>query len=743
MPETNLSYPEILVETGHFFRYILENLSRYAQEDADWKLELPPLGSVSIKSLDLLFQIVWRLNRWPETEKLLICLDGPGQYQRFFSIETAAGRLAQFAPQQQSPEGQWRTIRIDLTILAQNAGQDKAAFLISLLRGEGITLSSGAFVWQKVMEKIAISPTTFEAIVRWFFPFSGVGLIIRLESQLLPLVFYGGKPARLHLKSPKNLSGHSWRALSQAFRQKNRLALVFGIASLYLERLLYGEINALEFIESYGEAWLFSTPAELDDFIFHLPQLLEFLPGFDAWQKCNLDRGHIFSLLQSYLHNAYKYLKQQSIYLKLKDHEDALLLEINASGIYEAGEHTVADPQNLFTIDIEVVTTLMAWLNDTSLRLMTRFIDGIVPTEFSEKIEREEILIYLRLQNDKREDFDLLICGGEHCVPHRDWHGDFSVILMRQPTRRVAFEQNLAGASLLITQEKNGYRVHFPVASCLHGKSLLFQRKKHGKFALGISRLISPTSLFAEIAPGLRSSVILGEIDEGQPLPFNGASYRIVRGSLLWVEASGRILKYYSAGNHISHIWLLPQQAGFHLSAISYPDDPVAAWWKNFVAATEQGGLSIDNRHSDDYEPARCLFPQRVENNYIEMDNKQRGIGFRRGDKLSKPRFWLLQAWAVPFDKQGNLLVRARAIVNVEKVLGFALLEFPCRLPDVIIDRFPLPLQIKKHRQTVSFFSGPTKLLTIANAGYLRLLKPGWRWSWSYLRQWLTSDESG
>jgi hypothetical protein len=268
--------------------------------------------------------------------------------------------------------------------------------------------------------------------------------------------------------------------------------------------------------------------------------------------------------------------------------------------------------------------------------------------------------------------------------------------------------------------------------SCLKEEDLQFSPGQTHKVNHGAAKIVSETSILSEIAPGCRTSVVFGAVQKKDEIRLHGQNYKIMEGMVLYVRAAGRIVKHHGMVRHVTALWLNQENGGMHITALpsAYPNVPL--WWKDFVLATEQGAVVLNAQGAKEFGPENCFFPC-YEEITEEIPKGKSVMGFKEPNPTFL-RFWLWKGWCIPFDKQGNLLIRVQAVVVIKKRTGFALLEFPCRVSEMTEREYPLDVAIKKEKQSISFFADQRRLLAIPKADYLRILKPGWRWSWHYLK---------
>jgi hypothetical protein len=700
------------------------------------QVSLPALNQVSRATLQLLFRILWRWQGWPEQETLVVTLQQ--EKPRYYRLEVAAHNLHSFAEialPANIEKSLALNVDVDIDLLADAAKQSKAALLLALLRGEGCRLGRGTWAWQSACQKIRVSPASLELVGRWFFPFSGIGLLFWCGEEAVPWIFYGGVPPTLQLKEKISHPVHSQETHglsqpllqgAQEFRHQYHLAAALSLDLAALRAAIAKNPGLLGFLAAYGHSWAVSVPLEINDFLLHLPHFWQLLPLQETFRACHLDRSHLLSLCQLYCENGLKYLKKTPIYLAIKDNESRLLLELTNEGIFETDTCKKVPAENLFTLDIEIFSTLMSWVNDTSLRLMARFAEAILPAEVAEKIEREECLVWLNLEETGGGTAHLFLCGGNHDLPG-DWQGDFSATLMCPRTKRILFQELLTEASLAVRDEFPDYRLECPPESILKGMVFHFRAGIRQTMARGFARIVSATSILSEVAPGLRTTLAFaGYISGGSgELSLANRHYRIHDGVLLCSVTSGRIMKGRHFVQHISHHWLCKNDGGLAVSGIC--TEQQRNRWQEWIAHSEQGVVVVD---------ACKTFTAGTDDSFLphpgqagEIIGPSPSVGWRE-KHTTFVKFWILHAWAVPLDMHGNYLLRVRAVAMAGRQPGFALLEFPCRLPGILEKQISFPVAVHNIRNGVAFTIGSMEILRVKGARYVRTLRPGWSWRW-------------
>lgn len=728
-PPKQPAYPPALEWLGRFLCLFLEHAQQANPGDA--KVTLPGLGEVPCATLQLLFRILWRWHGWPAEETLVVSLHEP--VSRYYRVDVVDGALRRFVAIDATAangDDSWRMLAVDVNELATVARQSGLALLLAILRGESTVFNRGEWAWQALCRQFRISPASLELVGRWFFPFSGIGFLFWHGCQAVTCIFYGGLPPTLQLKecvvlarndaddtgTPPLVEG------AQQFRHRHHLAAAvsFDLAAIR-DSLTHGQ-RVIDLLSAYGHGWAVSVPLEINDLLRQLPRLWKLLPLGETFRQCHLDRAHLLSLCQLYCENGWKYLKKNPLYLAIKDNERRLLLEITSEGIFETDAGRQVPGENLFTLDIEILSTLMSWVNDTSLRLMARFVQSILPAEVVEKIDREEQLVWLTLKDEDDRPAHLFLCGGDHNLPG-EWQGDFSATLLCPRSRRVLFCELLPQESLVIRDEFPDYRLEFPPASSLKSISLAFRASEQQTMRRGFARIVSPTSVLSEVSPGLRTTISFArQVGNGQGLSLTGKNYRITGGTMLCSDTVGRILKGHHFVSHITHHWLTQDGGGIAVSGMYTHPQP--AWWQEWVADTENGVLALQQRRWIAPALHRCRLPYADGERDVLLP--QGGMGWA----AETLRWWILHAWVVPLDVHGNCLLRVRSVGLAGSQPCVALVELPCRFPGLGEKRLTLAATPRKSRHGISFFIDDTEILHIHGRRYLRMLRPGWLWRW-------------
>ena len=676
------------------------------------------IQKISSQTLHLCFQIFWELQGWSTDGKYFLLLENKNK--RYFSIDVKSNLLMDFQEiSEENVDHNSMLIHLLIPSLSEAAKKSLTHLTLALLKGEALQVSTQNFIWDKLLYKARFSPESIDLIRRWLFKYSGIGIIFWTGKKALPWIFYGGDPCKLKLMEMVEEKNRT--SFTQSFRFRHKLGLAISIETQHLHNCLQKGWAATSCV--YGKEWSISLPLEINDLLLNFRNLKSFLPQNSVFDRCNICKESFDQLFGLYLENAWKYLKRSSIYLKLKDSQNSLLFEITHEGIYEIVEREDIPAENLFVVDIEIIAALMAWFNDTSLKLFAKFIDGILPAEISHKIQREEVLVDLDIEDTEGEKYRMILCGSEQSLPGK-WTGDFSLYLL-DPGKRILFQEAFMEKSLGIVKEGKGYRLYFPSSSELAGKSLYFSPVNQAHSDYGFCRLISHTSVFSELSPGIRHTLVTGKAQQRWPFQLKQNYYQIIAGNLLWRKSQGRILKQHFART-TSHTWLTRDCSGVMTSAESSLASK-KVWWRNFLQTLQNGTLVLTPENSYECTEEQSFFPYKNDEGQIELKTKY--IGWKLEEKIYV-RLWFLQAWAVPFDKRGNFLIRIRSLAKINKQEGIALVEIPIRMPSLLEKTKPISLEVKPHKQGLRFYAGNFEVLSLNARRYLKLLRPAPRWPW-------------
>ncbi len=725
MNENNLEWNETFLELESFFRCGIENIVQYHQKKKDWKVEMSYLGEVWVSSLALCFEIFWRTSGFSDREDLLWEVQSKEETISY-CLEVRDGKPERWYRIAENIPSASQKIVISYEALEKAAEQGKIALWLSIFQGK---ILEGQFqtLWNRLFSRVSLSLKGIHLLIHWFLPLSGMGILFFTEDEVLPWILYGSKVPYLKLKD-RVCPEISWIEFAKKFRQENHLPLVLAFC-IKKGSAWVKENNFLCLAPLYGKEWMISIPLEIHDLFQALPEILAFFPGEKIVRECHWDREKFLGLLCSYGQNAKKYLQEHPVYLELKDQKDSLVLQIDSQGIKEWKEKVVSE--DFFSLNVGLLSTATDWLNETYLRLLSKFVEHIIPAEFSEKIKREEILLFLKVQNSKGEILDLFISGGYQQLPVREWQGDFQLALFSPKTKRLLHSEFLGNTSLFLSDRGKEYQIHFPMESCLSKVSLEFRHSHSHTIAWGLRKWISHTSLLSDIAPGLYGTCVLGQIQGHPEISLRHQNYRIFSATMLWNSLAGRILKHHGFVKNLTHTWTFPQESGHVRFSANACYEGIPDWWKTFVGLHEQGKFTLDS--SSFRFSSLPSFPVWIEESRIAMPPES---------KIFPCQFWLFHAWAVPFDKQGNFLIRSRALVQMQKETGFAFLEFPCRIPDVQGKDFPLVIEMKKEKDSFFFLYHGKRIFSMDNVPWLKILKPGILWMGKYIASYFNENLS-
>lgn len=703
---TNESH-EFLIKVESFLRCSLENIIQYQHHRQDWKVEMNYLGEVYVSSLCLGFKILWKAIGFSDEENVLWEVDG--EEKKLYLLEVRSGLPVKWTPLSQDTQDSSRKIILSYSLLKQLETKGMLDFWLALLKGELFSGSIQNFLFS-VFSQISISPSGLRLLANWLLPLSGMGILLFTKNDVLPWVWYGGKKPHLKLKEKNGLDGN-WMEATKKFRQQNHLPVAIGIR--FTEKTA-NKGSFLSLFSSYGKEWMISIPLEIHDLFQALPEIFAFFPGKKITQECSWNKEDFFALLLSYWENGKKFLQEESVFLELRDQDSSLVFKIHSAGIEEVQEKENVVLDNLFSINIDLLSTATDWLNETYLRLMTKFLEQLVPAEISEKVQREETLLFLQLRSKKGEILDMFVSGGHQQIPEKEWQGDFHLALLSPKNKRILWTESANNSSLFLATKGKNSKVHFPLESSLSKVSLEFEHSAESNAAWGLRKWVSKTSLLSDITPGCYGASSIWKIKGHPEILFRGQKYHIFSGVMVSHSSSGRALKHHGFVKCISQTYIQQNKAK-HFRFSSCPlHKEIPDWWKAFVRDYEQYGFETD-LHSFQENPHSSFYSW-IEENKIAMT------------EALLPEVWIFHSWAVPYDRQGNFLIRARGITQS----GFAFLEFPCYIPEIKRKEIPLALKIQKKNNTLSFWHESVEIFSIEKATHLNLLKPGLSWVIQY-----------
>lgn len=678
---------------GKTLRQIFSSLAEYnSHHHKSYKIEIPYFGKVEIETLEFLFIFFWRIGGYPNSKELYICLD---KMNLGYYLQVKNNHLIQF--KEVKNVSSW-DIRFNIEKLQklERLYHSMPLFLFfCILRGD--TNNESDLYFHNIFSKLSCSSSTFATLVRWFFPLSGMCLILEYQNYAIPLLCYGGSKPRIKILDKKELNNTSLAEFTKYIRHSSNVSIAVGIS---LTELIQ-QYESIDIIFSYGKMWVISLPIEIDDFIFSFPEWVQFLPQKTLYKKCNLDKIHLIQLFKIYIQNFHNYIQNNSLYFHLQDLHNDIFLEWNKRGISEVSCVENIPKELLFKFDMETLTTMMAWLNDTSLRLIVRFLEGIMPAEISENIKRDEILACLTLKNEEQSTFLLYLSGGEQHLPIKRWQGDFYLKLIQLDNHNIILQEKILDVPCLITEQNDQLLLDLPLHDSQ--ETLTFLKNKSQRFYLGMTQWVSDTSILSEIAPGLRGILTYGTIEQSQQIIIHEQSYTIIDGKILWQKIWGNILKQKAFLHHSLSLWLGSSKNG--MCYYTYPQVNTYSWWKQFILSHGQGGIQFLNNDFVSYNYTQMnLLEWTFPNVLTNIDS---GKCFP-----PKMKLFIEEVWAVPYDYYDHYLIRIRAISYKKNAVVF--LEFPF-VNDNIKQYAPFPVHIHKEKKSLLFFYNSELLLHLKN----------------------------
>lgn len=642
-------------------------------------------------------------------------------------------------------------------------------------------------IWQRLPASLR------HIVVDSLIPFSGFAVILFSQNRATPLIIEKEKKGTVNdtaiaqsfvivhdpdlqasLLPTESLNGLDLRTFTQQFRQHHAVPLALGFDLDYLTTWHQQQAMIWELLALYGEKWTISAQMEWDDLVLSLPKMIRYFAAQKDYQECGWDRQHFFALLQTYLENFIQNIRSQSIFLQCQQQERKNTYEITMQGIYEVETNRNIPTDRLFIFDLDMLNTFWPWLSDTSLRLFVRFVDAILPAEISETVERQECLMYLLAKDERNKRRDLLIWGSQQHLPNRQWRGDCYAMLMQPSSRKIIWQEYLPISPITIQQEAQAHQepptqpyhniqgqsfgnqktpsssikdnhsselslswensqqriqIRIPHDSQMHSLLLSFQSRRNMDWKQGCSKFISSTSILAPLVPGVRNLTHFGELHEPSKVTIAEKSYQIIAGSLCYIQSQGRIFKRQGLVHHLRHWWTTLGEAGLYCAATCHPHFYSPDWWQSLVADTESGGIVIRANEHHTFTPAETLLPQWQNLQSLDWIKSRGKVGFSTYAKL---RFWLGNAWVMPYDYQGNCLIRGPALMTVGQQIGIAMLEFPCRIWGEELLQ-PMHVELREWHGQLQFCTPTCKLLTLQHAQYLRRFRPGPSWTWRYM----------
>ncbi len=729
-----------LEKISRLFTLVFEALSEYSRERIYLRdtlvVTLPFLGDVSGKSLDCLFQTFWDFFSSSKREQVLVSLEGNGE-KSLFLLTVENNCLENFSPYQRLagvPENITHHIVINLDKLALQIESGIGYLLFSFLRGNTFITCDGEDFKVSLLHNWEITPKGWEKIVTWVFPYGGLGIVIQSRFGLIPIILRGGR-------KPGGKIFPCWPAdsdvseVTKHFRCQEKLSLAISLKASSLASLVRGNKRGLDLLSNYGKDWLFSIPLELDD-LFQ-DQIAEFLPKKNLWSRYNWTRSSFYKLFQQYKQNTLAYLDKKPIYILFQDHQQKMLLEINSRKIQEIREDKTIPSKSLFHIPVDRVSTVLSWLNGPSLNLLEKFLEAIIPREFSEDVEQREVLLELKVVDELGKSKKLFLSGVERVAPKSNWKGDFSLILCEgmTPCYQVVNEDS----PVVVLAEKEGYLVYFPNTDLFSSPPLFFVAKQDYLYPRGLRKIISETSVFAPLVPGLVNKIKLGFLDSREELKIAGRKYYVESGTVIFSEQKGRTLEKGFSLRHMTHTWVGEEKGGCFTGGGVLQKTSLYSELPELISRQERGGIILEQKQVTEISEKNCAFPELFLKGSIQIVGNFSRVGIEQKNVFLPIKFIVLQSWAVPFDQEGNFTLRLRCLFELGKEKGFAVLELPCILPRFFDLNAPVPVQSRKNRHGhVFFYVQDSLILAIKMKNYICLSKKreSSPTSWLKIKKW-------
>ncbi|HPY74525.1 MAG TPA: hypothetical protein PLB63_03800 [Planctomycetota bacterium] len=640
-------------EICKFVYYILQGLRDGVFREQDWS-KMPYIGNVELENWKFLFTAIWSLLGYADSQDLFIKIVG----QQFpngkivYVLKVRDKSLVGFE------ECVQEVPRYDLDFnfeKLETLWQRKFIFfLFTLLRGDG----NDQNLAKNFLTKIRISPNTFDIVLRWFFPLSGLCLLLEQDGEVLPILIYGGNHPQIQILK-KSLLQSSLQEHTQYLRQLHKVSMAIGIS---LDALTDRALSTETKILSYRKKWVVSIPLEINDFLQAFPEYWQYFPKNDQYKQYNLDKEHILQLIRTYILNFQNYTKSQPLYLHLKDLHDDVYFEFTYNTLLEIEPPT--PPEHTYKFNMETITTMMAWLNDTSLRLIAHFIKGILPAEVTEHIQRDEIVAVLHLKTETGESAILHIAASEQQLPIKSWQGDTYIALYKNS--QLVFQEILLDTPPLITWEENEMLLDLPIHDMFPQETLHFQLQKSTSYNQGFTKHISSTSILTELAPGTRHVFTHAKYILPRQFNIQNTIYTIEQGSLLFHQTKGRILKHKAFISQTTYLYHSKKSSFLHQTASAHPQS--YSWWKSFTEKYHQMNIQVTPLHIIDVDEA--TFPT--------------------------TKLYIQNGYVIPYNYHGNYMVRIHATDKKHNIL--TLLEFPFFSKE-IKSYIPFSVQIKKYKK--------------------------------------------
>ena len=209
-------------------RYIFSSLAEYnSHHQKSYKIEIPHLGKVEIEALDFLFIFSWRIRNYPDSKELYVCLDNMnlGYY-----LQVNNNHLIQFKEINSKNISSW-DIHFNVQKLQEleKLYHSMPLFLFfCILRGD--TNRESDLYFHNIFSKLSCSSSSFATLVRWFFPLSGICIILEYKNYAIPFLCYGGSKPRIQILEKKELNNTSLAEFTKYIRHSSNVSISIGIS---------------------------------------------------------------------------------------------------------------------------------------------------------------------------------------------------------------------------------------------------------------------------------------------------------------------------------------------------------------------------------------------------------------------------------------------------------------------------------------------------------------------------------
>ncbi|BBM81882.1 hypothetical protein [Candidatus Uabimicrobium amorphum] len=598
-------------------------------------------------------------------------------------------------------------ITLDLKVLEPHLQHGWIFLFFAILQGKGIEFSPSTPPLFAHFSQIKISIRGIQTLLEWFFPYSGIAIVINHNEYNLPIVLYGGKTPRgkvFPLSTQKNLS-----TVTKQFRYKNNIALAVGIKLDFLLQVVAKEKSFYEIRENYQNSWIISLPTEIDDFFVNFHRFFALLLPKSMANKLNEAKNNAVLLLKNYYQSLQEYWKTNFIYLRFHGEEKEFCFAINGMQIEE-----VSAPQDyLFQFNVDSFSTWSAWLNDKSIRLFIRFLDAITPISWMKRIAADEILLKLKLRDAKDNEFDLFITGNDISFHNKMCSGDFYLVLLYKD--KIIFSEKIWDSKTTVIHKNDCCEINFPLRSELAGTSFTFSKSQVAKINRGFSHLISETSILAEMTPGIRNKVYYGllqDLDKNKTITIKDKVYTVADGNAVINTSNGRIVRY-DPPLCASQLCILQEEESYFITHGTMPTPQKN--WQSFVDSTETMAANISARNTHIFTNTDIVFPRcNDEKNAVLIFDDSPIISDKSSTQF---KFRVLSAWIVPnYDS-----FRIRIVSTVEyrrHQRDFAVFDYPCELPESLQPKNIKLLKVILNQKRIEFLMGNTCVFYVQHPSF-------------------------